>query len=224
MMTTTTPKPLRTWSAEKANAYRAKNPENAMVFHFLLDMSPSMVHAAPDVRRAYNHCLRWLQGHCSPMSLGHVVCFDDRPRMTPVQGLARLQPLTDATYDPLNADGTAIYEAMGMALSTQDTPGTHILVLMTDGADCCKRTDWTLTRCHELFVTLQQESGWVGVGFFVDDDALALGTALGFPPGNCLRLQSDQIPEAFRQFQQAMQRYLAAPQAARTLLAAGGFF
>lgn len=213
-------KPLTTWNHGKAHQYRAAHPGSSECYHFLLDMSPSMLEQATAVRQAYNRCLHWLQRHSSPMSLGQVICFDDRPRLLPLQPLGIMRPLTEQDYDPRQADGTAIFEAMGLALTTCDTPGTHILVLMTDGEDCCRRDLWTLTRCHEVFATLQQERGWVGVGFFVDAAAQSLGMALGFPPDNCMLLASDAIPAAFERFRQAMQRYLAAPLADRKRLAA----
>ena len=224
MTMATPPKQLRTWNAERANAYREKNPAQVVVFHHLLDASPSMYRHRHTLISAYNQQLRWLQAHAFPMSLGQRVLFDDQIAPAPVQPLGLLAPLTPAQYDPAASDGTALYEAMGAALVTQDTPGQHVLCLLTDGQDCCTRTAWTVTRVHELFVTLQQERGWCGVFLGVDQDAKAVGQALGFPAAHCLDLAGDKIPEAFMTFQQAMQRFLQAPQAERMLLAAGGLF
>jgi len=220
-MSTTALKPLRTWSAEKASAYRAKHPGDSLVLHFLIDASGSMEEYAEPLREAYSFYLSWLKQQCSPMALGQQVLFTHEVHAKPVQALATLPALTTATYRP--EGGTALYDALGTVLTQHPEPGQHVLTIFTDGRDLHSQA-WTVERCAGMLATLQAEAGWLVVFLAAFAEGLTVAHALGVPEGNALVFPGTDIPAAFRQVQDAMQRYLAAPQAERKLLTTGGFF
>jgi hypothetical protein len=219
-------KHLSTWDATKQEAYRQQTPGAAVTFHFLLDASPSMMgRHAVNLRTAYNTYVQWLQRHGDPMSLAEVRCFSTTLDPRQLQPIGMLRPLTTQTYDPSEGDGTALYRAIGETCTTADASGQHLLVVFTDGMD--NRSDefaWTAEKVKTVLTTLQQDGGWCAVFLGAFADALEVGTALGFSPGNCLMFPNDAIPDAFQRLKNATQRYLAAAPAERKLLAATGVF
>ena len=216
-------KPMQTWNAERQRQYRAAHPEQALIFHVLLDESPSMGKYAAYARRSYNHYLAWLQGTCAPMAMGHLVRFDKYVRAAPLTVLRAMQALTLETYTPERGDGTAMYDALGTLGTTQTEPGQHVLILLTDGEDCSS-TAWTQPQCHTLLTTLQEASGWLCVFLAAFPEGRVVATALGFQPGNILVFPGDGLPEAFQRLKRATQTYLLAPARERKLLAMEGIF
>lgn len=219
-------KPLASWDSTRQQQYRTQHADETWTFHFLLDASPSMLGTnAENLKRSFNQYLAWLQAQADPMSLAQVRCFSTALGTSAPQPLGTLKPLTDATYNPREGDGTALYYAIGHTCSTTPDTGQHILVVFTDGYD--NRSDeyqWTPERVKTVLQTLQEHQGWLCVFLGAVPDALAIGQAMGFLPGNCLAFSSDRIPEAFHKLRAATQKYLAAAPETRKLLTAGGVF
>jgi hypothetical protein len=219
------PKRLAAWNAEKQAAYRARNADEVCVFHVLLDASPSMQSHAPALRRAYDLYLGWLQTHANPMSLVELGCFSDALIQYYPFPLGEAQPLTKAVYDPMQGDGTALYEALLRTVECDQAgtlPGQHIVIVFTDGLD--NRSYVSATEVAARLSALQQTHGWLAVFLGAFPEALEEGLSLGFTAGNCLVFTADQIPEAFHALTIATAKYLTAPAQERKLLAAGGIF
>ena len=230
-MTTASPsdtKMRQGWSPERQQQYRAKH--QALVFHFLLDASPSMCgQAENDLRRAFNMYLTWLQQHADPMSLAEVRCFSTPLDPGATVPLGTLKPLNGRTYNPaMHGSGTALYRAVGdtcTVASGAETPAQHVLVVFTDGYDnTSEEVGWTNGQVYTLLQTLQQQQNWLAIFLGALPDALEVGKSMGFQSGNCLEFTTDKIPEAFQRLMQATQKYLAASPQDRKLLAATGVF
>jgi hypothetical protein len=230
-MTTISPsdtKMRQRWSPERQQQYRATH--QTLMFHFLLDSSPSMCgQDEVNLRRAFNMYLAWLQHHADPMSLVEVRCFSTPlDPGTPVP-LGMLKPLTGRTYNPaLHGSGTALYRAVGETCTVASgaaTPVQHIVIVFTDGADnTSEEVGWTNGQVSTLLQTLQEQQHWLAIFLGAIPDALEVGKSMGFQPGNCLTFATDQIPDAFGRLLHATQRYLAASPQERKLLAATGVF
>ena len=90
-------KMLNSWNPERQQQYRAKHQN--LVFHFLLDASPSMCgEEAVNLRRSFNTYLAWLQSHAAPMSLAEVRCFST-PLSARQSLLQPLRPRADSFED-----------------------------------------------------------------------------------------------------------------------------
>lgn len=221
----TTPKQLASWDASRQEAWRAKNPQGLLVFHFVLDASPSMYVHREALMKAYNMYLGWLQRTAPAMSLGEVYLFDlGLEQVSPLQGLRQLKPLTSASYRPDETSGTALYQATGRVCSQDHGPGQHVFILFTDGEDSGLEASWTAGTCKTLLETLQEQDNWLCVFLGAFPQALDVARAMGFLAGNSLTFSSDQIPQAFQTLKQATQRYLGSPIRERKLLAAAGIF
>jgi hypothetical protein len=220
------PKALSSWNAAKQDAYRAQHAEACLVFHVLLDESPSMLYneAAGNLRRAFNLYLTWLQHHADPMSQMDVRLFSTALSASHLVPLGLVPPLTPQSYDPQRGDGTALYAAIGTTCTTAAPAGKHVLIVFTDGHDTTRGGSWTAPTVQTVLQTLQADTGWLAVFLGAFPEALAIGAAMGFTPGNCLAFPTDHIPEAFHRLQEATQRYLQAGPEARKLLVAGGIF
>jgi hypothetical protein len=214
---------LQSWNPARQQQYRARY--QSLVFHFLLDASPSMCgQEALNLRRSFNMYLAWLQSHADPMSLAEVRCFSTSLDPGQPVPLGTLKSLTTATYNPaMHGSGTALYRAVGETCTTADSAGQHVLVIFTDSMDNTSlRFEWTHSKVFMLLHTLQQQHQWLCVFLNAFPEALAVGKQMGFQPGNCLVFTTDQIPEAFQKLLQATQKYLAASPQERKLLATGG--
>jgi hypothetical protein len=219
-------KMLTSWNADKQQGYRDKHPDNALIWHILLDESPSMSgENATNLRTAFSMYLAWLQRHADPMSLAEVRCFSTELAPSALKPLGMLQPLTAQTYDPIRGSGTALYRAVGETCAMAGRPGRHVLIVFTDGYDnASERFEWTSSRVHTLLTTLQAQSGWLCIFLGAFPGALEVGKRMGFVAGNCLTFATDQLPAAFETLRQATQQYLTAGPQERKLLAAGGIF
>jgi hypothetical protein len=218
-------KMLSSWNPERQQAYRAKH--HSLVFHVLLDASPSMQgEEARNLRRSFNMYLQWLQRHADSMSVMDVRCFSTPLDPSHPLPIGMVTPLTEQTYDPAeHGSGTALYRAVGETCTTATNAGQHVLVVFTDGADKTSRHfEWSVSAVCTLLTTLQEQQGWLAVFLGAFPDAVAVGKAMGFQPGNCLTFRTDEIPEAFARLRTATQRYLAAGPQERKLLATGGVF
>lgn len=219
------PKLLASWDASKQDAWRSQHTQDVALYHFVLDASPSMHPYRPDLMRAYNMYLSWLQRAAHPMSLAEVFTFDlQLHRLSSMQALGAMQALTPESYRPLHGNGTALYNAVGGVCTTATQPGQHVLVLFSDGEDGAPEPIWTAGQCHELLTTLQEHAGWLCVFLGAFTKALDVARSMGFHEGNCLTFPGDRIPQAFEHLRRATQRYLAAPSHERKLLASAGIF
>jgi hypothetical protein len=169
--------------------------------------------------------LGWLQRHADPMSQVELIVFSSDLIRHPMTPLGLCTPLTSQTYDPFQGDGTALYRAVGECCTTPAGTGQHILIVFTDGLDNrSEEYDWTASKIFMLLKTLQEQQNWLAVFLGAFDDALVVGTQMGFHDKNCLCFTSDHIPDAFQRLLQATQTYLAAAPGDRKRLAAGGVF
>ena len=223
-MTTTTHKLLSTWTIEKQTAWRQRHPQDVLLFHLLLDASPSMIPHAEALLDAYNRYVRWLQHAAPPMSLAETRCFSGHLDPGKLEPLGILPPLTREGYRPEHGHGTALYNAVGQVCTTPRQPGQHILVVFTDGADCATDDTWTTTSVGTLLTTLQEQDGWLCVFLGAFPHACLVAQAMGFYEGNILEFATDRLPEAFLRLQQGTQRFLRAGPVERKLLTAGGVF
>jgi hypothetical protein len=218
-------KMLNSWNPERQQQYRATH--HSLVFHVLLDASPSMQgQEAVNLRRSFNMYLQWLQRHADPMSVMDVRCFSTDLDPSHPLPIGMVQPLTEQTYDPAeHGSGTALYRAVGETCTTATSAGQHVLITFTDGEDNTSRHfEWSASAVCTLLATLQEQQGWLCVFLGAFPTALTVGNAMGFAPGNCLTVTTDEIPEAFQRLRTATQRYLAAGPQERKLLATGGVF
>src|SRR5262245_19556259 len=196
---------LASWDGQQQERYR--RTQGAITLHFVLDASPSMDRRAGDLRRAFNLYLNWLKRHCDPMAMAEVRCFSDYLDPSHIVPLGTVTPLTPQSYDPLQGDGTALYQAIGETCTTTVTGregGQHILVVFTDGLD--NRSDasgWTCTKVQEVLQVFAKQEQWLAVFLGAMPEALEVGQALGFAKGNCLLMSTDQIPEAFKKMTEA---------------------
>lgn len=213
-----------TWDAAKKHSWRTKNPDQSLIFHFVLDASPSMISHKQALITAYNMYIRWLQDHASPMSMAQMVSFSTRWTIHPLCPLVSLPLLTSHDYRPEDGDGTAIYNTLGALCLTFTEKAKHIIVLFTDGEDCAEDVVWTALQIRETLETLQDVDECLCIYLGAHQRALSVAQEMGFKPGNVLAFSSDQIAQAFRNLQHATQRYLTAAPAERKLLAAGGIF
>lgn len=214
--------PLASWDATRQQTYRTQHPDRTFLFHLLLDASGSMYAHEAALRNAYNLYLRWLQRHAPAMSLVDTRAFGSTLQPKHVHPLSSAHPLTSATY-AAELGGTALFDALGTVLTQATEPGQHLLIVLTDGMDG-NSSHWTAHQVHELLTTLHAENDWLCVFLGAFPEALAVGTALGFTPGNCLVFGSEHIPEAFAHLTTATAVYLQASPAARKLLAQSGIF
>ena len=225
MPSPSSPKLLASWDASKQASWRTAHADQLLVWHFVLDASPSMHPYASSLIATYNTYLTWLSTNAHPMSLAEVFTFDlQLHRLSSMQALGALQALTPESYCPSRGSGTALYNAVGEVCTTATQGGQHILVVFTDGEDGAPTPVWTPGRCHELLTTLQDVSGWLCVFLGAFPEALPVARSMGFREGNCLTFPGDQIPQAFEHLRRATQRYLTAPAPERKLLASAGIF
>lgn len=219
-------KMLTSWNADRQQEYRDKHPDNALIFHCLLDASPSMAgEHARNLRTAFNMYLAWLQRYADPMSLAEVRCFATELAPSALKPLGMLRPLTEQTYDPLAGTGTALYRAVGETCTTAGRAGRHVLIVFTDGYDnASERFAWMASTVCTLLTTLQVEQHWLAIFLGAFPGALEVGKSMGFVAGNCLTFATDQFPAAFETLRHATQQYLTAGPQERKLLAAGGIF
>jgi hypothetical protein len=213
------------WDAHRQEQYRAQH--HSLLFHVLLDASPSMCgDEARNLRKSFNMFLAWLQRHSDPMSVMDVRCFSTPLDPSQPLPIGMVLPLTEQTYAPaLHGSGTALYRAIGDTCTTATSAGQHVLIVFTDGGDNTSQNfEWSASAVQTLLATLQEQQGWLCVFLGAFPDALVVGKQMGFAPGNCLVFTTDQIPEAFQRLTGATQTYLTASPQERKLLAAGGIF
>lgn len=218
---------LSAWDSRQQARYREHNA--SLVFHFVLDASPSMLgRHASHLRASFNQYLLWLRAHADPMAMAEVRCFSDYLDPSHLVPLGMLTPLTEQSYDPRQGNGTALYRAIGETLTTALTSrdgGQHCLVVFTDGLDNrSEQYHWSVSKVCEVLQVLVAQQAWLAVFLGAMPNALHVGQALGFARNNCLLMTTDHIPEAFTTLTTATQRYLQAGPQQRKLLTQAGVF
>jgi hypothetical protein len=215
-------KPLASWDAARQQTYRRTHPGETFIFHLLLDGSGSMAAHEEPLRRAYNLYLRWLKQHAPPMSLIDTRCFGSELQPSCVLALGDMPFLDTATYAAVYG-GTALRDAVGTVVTEASEPAQHVLIVLTDGIDEDSRR-WSVTQIRELLTTMQSTNDWLCIFLGAFPQALEVGSALGFVPGNCLVFGTERIPDAFERLRHATETYLLATPPARKLLAQHGVF
>lgn len=172
---------------------------------FLLDESGSMSSAATDVRGGFNTYVDTLAGDGNVYALSAIKFGTTVRPLFANLPLASVPRLTTKNYTP--CDSTALYDAIGQALSAADqqwgTPerpyGTDrfLMIIMTDGFENASR-EYTKEHIVGLIQQHEQAGNWTFIYMGADQDAWGAASSLGFAPGNVMSYTSSDTASVYR--------------------------
>jgi hypothetical protein len=221
--------PLASWDATRQKRYQHSGA--VPTIRLLLDASGSMAEHASTLITSVNLLLLHLRTMTSPLAPLEIWGFQWNSFSIAQSTVGTCPPLTAQTYIP--SGGTRLRRALSQLLHAGDLPGQQVVVVFTDGMDLPWHDQvlddaWPLHRPPlpdpAILLPKRIDDGWLCVylGAFVE--ALQEGKAMGFAEGNTLVFSAYALAEAWRQLEDGLQRFFAAPPETRKLLTTGGIF
>jgi len=90
--------------------------------------------------------------------------------------LSKVPDLTNLTYVPRGA--TALYDAIGMAITSAADASKVIVAIMTDGFENASK-EWSREKVFDKIKDLEGQKGWEFIYLGANQDAMAVGTSMG---------------------------------------------
>lgn len=181
----------------------------------VLDKSGSMSAIKHDAIGGFNEFLRVQQGEPGEANLT-LVLFDTGYLAHPATPVARVAPLSEATYHP--GGGTALLDALGRTITETgrrlallpeaERPDKVIVVTLTDGEENSSR-EFSLPRVRDMLNHQQDRYGWKFLFLGADQDAFAEAQKLGVSREMAMNFTSDEagMRAAYRASGEAVKEY-----------------
>jgi hypothetical protein len=145
-----------------------------------------------DTIEGYNTFLESQKPHGGTISL---YLFDHELscsyKMKPIE---EIEPMTEETFQPRG--GTALLDAMGEILKTNDSHGTKMIIL-TDGEENSSRK-YTNTHVKDLVEMRTKYNNWSFVYLGANQDVVLAAQRLGISPGQTVQFDTQRTPELFQ--------------------------
>lgn len=174
-------------TARERQATAVTQPAQSLCIEFILDETSSMHKIAYQTVNGFNDFLkeqRQITGECR-MSLTKFSSMNARVPYEDVP-LNLVPDMTSSTFRP--SGDTNLYDAIGYRteqlthrLNNWSIRPRVLFVVMTDGQDNCS-SRYCPTDVRQI---IEQNPDWTFVYLGADQDAIKIGTSIGFHHGNC---------------------------------------
>ncbi|WP_149360491.1 vWA domain-containing protein [Lolliginicoccus suaedae] len=188
------------------------NPDRTLLI-FLLDRSGSMQSIKPDIEGGFAAFIdeqRNAAGECTAtlaqFDRSYEVVFENVP-------IAEVPPL-----DLRPRGSTALLDAMGTLITSareqienqpeSQRPGTVVVAVMTDGHENASQ-EWTRPAIRSLVEQQTRELGWEFLYMGADQDAVEVGTGLGFKREQSITYGRSKARDVMAESSRKIRRYRA---------------
>lgn len=194
---------------------------------FVLDETGSMSRVKNPTIGGFNEYLTEQQSQPGACQMT-LTKFEGGRLVTPYQDLDLpfVPKMTPQTFNP--GGGTNLFDAIVARIEARKTllaswtvQPSVLLVVMTDGQDNLSR--YNVANVRPMIEQVQSE-GWTCVYLGADQNALSIGSALGFLPGNIKSFASAEMEETMRGLSAATTVYRSAVTSGATSTTCKNFF
>lgn len=173
--------------------------KNLTDINVVLDRSGSMITVAKDTIGGYNTFLK-TQQEADGEAVLTLVQFDDKYEIVyEGKNIKDVPPLTSETFIPRG--WTALLDAIGKTIvstgerlakmNEEDRPANIIFVILTDGMENQSK-EYTKSTISEMIKHQTEVYNWDFVFIGANQDAIAVGSSMGFMAGNSMTYASNE--------------------------------